>query len=65
MSIVCFEVVARGLDDLSNMDLNVRTSQELDFRLISASKHLKLFNSETHIFRLTPQDSLSVSLFLS
>ena len=34
--IVCFEAVARVLYDVSN---NVRTPQELDFRLITASKN--------------------------
>ena len=34
--IVCFEAVARVLYDVSN---NVRTPQELDFRLIATSKN--------------------------
>ena len=34
--IVCFEAVARVLYDVSN---NVRTPQELDFRLITTSKN--------------------------
>ena len=38
------------------IDYNLRTSRELDFRLIKASKN-KL--SEIHISRPTPQDSLS------
>ena len=51
--IVCFVAVARGLD--------VRTSQELDFPLITASKNNI---SEIHICRPTPLDSLSIPLLV-
>ena len=40
--------------------VNVRTSQELDFRLITISKNTL---GEIHISRPTPKDSFSVSLF--
>ena len=59
--IVCFELVARVLYDVSN---NVRTPQELDFRLITTSKKMTLvkftcllanaLSSLSHYFLLTP-----------
>ena len=59
--IVCFEAVARVLYDVSN---NVRTPQELDFRLITTSKKMTLvkftcllanaLSSLSHYFLLTP-----------
>ena len=42
------------------IDLSVRTSQELDFRLITTSKNNF---SENHISRPTPWDSLSAPIF--
>ena len=42
---------------LRTIDLNMRTSQELDFRLITTSKNNF---SEIQISRSTPYDSLSV-----
>ena len=52
--IVCFVAVARELD--------VRTSQELDFPLITASKN---HFTEIHISLPKPLDSLSVPLLVS
>ena len=51
---MCFVAVARGLD--------VRTSQELDFALITTSKNNF---SEIHVSRPTPLDSLSIPLLVS
>ena len=58
---VCLEAVARVLYDVSN---NVRTPQELDFRLITTSKKMTLvkftcllanaLSSLSHYFLLTP-----------
>ena len=44
---------------MSPLQYSVRTSQELDFRLITTSKNNF---TEIHISRPTPLDSLSVSL---